>query len=86
MTGRVEPRCRECGVTFDPAVVFDTFLAAFLDRVGFPHEGRRPAWVRQFCSEVCRNADMRRRADAVNAAMSARKAARRAAARRETGR
>ena len=86
MTGRVEPRCRECNVVFDPDAVYEAFLAAFLDRVGFGHTGRRPAWTRQYCSEACRYQGVRRRAAVVNDTIMRRKAARRAAARREAGR
>lgn len=86
MNGRVEPRCRECNVVFDPDAVHEAFLAAFLDRVGFSHTGRRPAWCRHFCSEACRMADVRRRAADVNASIVRRRSARRAAARHEAGR
>lgn len=72
-------RCRRCDEVFDPAVVYATFLADFAARVGFAHTGPRPGWVRHFCGEACRGADIAAR----NKVHIDRGAARRAAARRE---
>jgi hypothetical protein len=81
MTGRVEPRCRRCTEPFDPEVVLARFLVDVAARTGFAHTGSRPRWPRQYCSEPCRNADLRDRAAAMNETMSRRRSARRAARR-----
>ena len=78
MTGRVEPRCRTCGDRFDPDQVLARFLVDFTARTGLDRPGSRPRWPRQFCSEACRNTDLRARAAVANDTMSRRRAARRA--------
>jgi hypothetical protein len=67
--------CRECDTGFDPELVYRTFLVEFEARTGFVYNGRRPPWVRNFCSEACRYVDNRKRIDGHNEKTAARRAA-----------
>lgn len=67
--------CRVCEEPFDPDLVHATFRAAFATRVGWPYEGRRPNWTRRFCSERCRNIDIKVRAKIQNDNTARRRAA-----------
>lgn len=75
-------QCHACPSTFDPDEVYERFKVDYRARLGWPFTGRRPRWVRQFCSEPCRRVDEAARHAVQNRNSTDRRAAERRAARK----